>query len=179
MSILTGEAMTVYSALGLLGRRWTGTPLQMKRGIACDKEPKLECGEVRWGGELDRTFQWVLIRGTFQRVPAASQGLLQFSSQKGINMPSGLSGYCQYPRADFRRAHLKKGLQMAGESSYPHDWTGKYIALIWQCRGRMLVDEHCIHTGYCMIMWLLLNQAMIWQGHFKVSITKEKSVCKK
>lgn len=59
------------------------------------------------------------IRGTLQRVRAASQGLLQLSSQRGINIPPGLSGCCQYPRGDFRRAHLKGATTAFEESFYP------------------------------------------------------------
>lgn len=60
---------------GLLSSKWI--PLQMKKRIACDKEPKLECSEVQWTENLDIPFHGVLIRGTFQRVPAASEGLLK------------------------------------------------------------------------------------------------------
>lgn len=120
---LTEEAMTAYpvlvsSAVGELGFhcRWKG---------GCDKEPKLECSEVQWSEELARTFHWVLIRGTFQRVSTASQGLLQLSSKEDINIPLGLSGYCQYPRADFRRAHLKRGYNWLWSNSYPLDRTAE------------------------------------------------------
>lgn len=85
-------------------------------GFPCTVDEKeAACGEkqnpAQWTEELDRTFHRRLIRGSFQRVSVPLVIFLSPSSQKSINIPSGLSVYCQYSRADFRKAHLKKGLQ--------------------------------------------------------------------
>lgn len=156
------------SNAGLLGSRWLGIPLQMKKGIACDKEPKPESSEVQWSGELDRTFHWVLIRGTFQRVLAASQGLLQLSSQKGINIPAGLSGYCQCPRVDFRR-------ESSPQRGY--NWLWRELLSSWQnckincthlARWRMLVDE-CWFMQDNVIIWRINDLARQLQSYREIS----------
>lgn len=97
------EAMTVYPALvsGAVGElrfhcRWK------KEETACDKKINLWCSQVQSGGGLDSASHSVLIRRTFQRIPVASQGLLQLSSRKGINIPPGLSG-------NFRESSPQKG----------------------------------------------------------------------
>lgn len=94
--------------------------LQMKKRIVCDKEPKLVCSEVQWTEELDITFHRVLIRGTFQRVPAASEGLFKAEL---INIPSGLSAYCQYP--SWLQESSPQTATTGFESSYPVDRSAK------------------------------------------------------
>lgn len=93
------------------------------------------------------------------------QGLLQLSSQKGINIPSGLSGYCQYPRGDFKRAHLKRG----------YNWLWREVPILLTERqnklrssGAVEEDEECYwmniaacciicqteHGGHCIMICL-------------------------
>lgn len=72
--------------------------------------------------------------------------------RKASICPQGCLVTANTPELTSGELNFKKGLQLAEESSYPLDRTAKYIALIWQCRGRTLVDEHCIHAGYCMII---------------------------
>lgn len=141
--IITVYSLLVSGAVGELGShcRWK------KGGTSFDKESKLKGSEVQWSGELDSTFHWVPIRGSFQRVGAASQGLLQLSSQKGINIPPGLSGCCQYPRGDFRRVHLKGATAALWRrfSILSTELRNK----LHSCRRqrRMQVDEYCAHES--------------------------------
>lgn len=146
------EAMTVYPALvsGAVGElrfhcRWK------KEGTACDKKLNLWCSLVQSGGGLDSASHRVLIRRTFQRTPVASQGLLQLSSRKGINIPPGLSGNCQNPRVDFRRAHLKRATAGFEESFYPLD-----RRLIYQTCTRLHVSFNIICVKL-KIMWKLFH----------------------
>lgn len=105
----------VSLSLGPFAALYPTTSLHV--GFPCTVDEKeVACGEkqnpAQWTEELDRTFHRGLIRGSFQRVSVPLMIFLSLSSQKPINIPSGLTVYCQYSRSDFRKAHLKKGLQL-------------------------------------------------------------------
>lgn len=86
--------------------------LQMKKRIVCDKEPKLVCSEVQWTEELDITFHRVLIRGTFQRVPAASEGL--FKAELSETHQYSLRAVCLLSIPQLTSGELtSNGLQLA------------------------------------------------------------------
>lgn len=123
-----------------------------EKRIACDKKGKLESSEVQWTEVLDETFHWVLIRGTFQRFPAASQGLLM----------AVLSETHQYSLRAVCLLSIPQSWLQENSPQMCYDWLWREW---WQkCKIRLHSHGNVEEDGECWLMNTVFIQYIVLQN---------------
>lgn len=122
-----------------------------KKRIVCDKEPKLECSEVQSAEEWDISFHQAIIRGTFQRDPAASEGLLKAELSEMHQYSLRAVCLLSIPWSWLQESSPQTGYNLLWRE-FLSCWKRGKINSSWQCteRQQMLAHAHHLHTEYCI-----------------------------